>query len=314
MKVDQLVQEHRSTSTVIPFVLYLRLILLTWRIWWAPNNASRWQMGFNSTFEGLKCPLTLIPLTWRIWWAPNNASRWQMGFNSMFKGLKCPLTLIPLTWRIWWAPNNASRWQMGFNSAFKGLKCPLTLIPLTWRIWWAPNHASRWQMGFNSTFKGLKCPLTLIPLTWRIWWAPNNASRWQMGFNSAFKGLNIEQYKENALKWIELFLTNESLPLNVPAHLLLARLFCTANCYVKVYWKSHVSLSILRNFILDYPQKAFITFFSARHFRGINKQTDNNTKLYLKGIGSEDIDSVRTAQDRIKRLAFVNTELIIRLK
>ena len=29
------------------------LILLTWRIWWAPNNASRWQMGFNSTFKGL---------------------------------------------------------------------------------------------------------------------------------------------------------------------------------------------------------------------------------------------------------------------
>jgi len=25
--------------------------------------------------------LTLNPLTWKIWWAPNNASRWQMGFN-----------------------------------------------------------------------------------------------------------------------------------------------------------------------------------------------------------------------------------------
>ena len=23
------------------------VILLTWRIWWAPNNASKWQMGFN---------------------------------------------------------------------------------------------------------------------------------------------------------------------------------------------------------------------------------------------------------------------------
>jgi len=31
--------------------------------------------------------LTLILLTWRIWWAPNNASRWQMGFNLVFKGL-----------------------------------------------------------------------------------------------------------------------------------------------------------------------------------------------------------------------------------
>jgi len=25
--------------------------------------------------------LTLIPLTWRIWWAPNNASKWRMGFK-----------------------------------------------------------------------------------------------------------------------------------------------------------------------------------------------------------------------------------------
>jgi len=31
--------------------------------------------------------LTLNPLTWKIWWAPNNASRWQMGINSAFKGL-----------------------------------------------------------------------------------------------------------------------------------------------------------------------------------------------------------------------------------
>jgi len=30
----------------------LTLILLTCRIWWA-NNASRWQIGFNSTFKGL---------------------------------------------------------------------------------------------------------------------------------------------------------------------------------------------------------------------------------------------------------------------
>jgi hypothetical protein len=31
--------------------------------------------------------LTLILLTWRIWWAPNNVSRWQIRFNSAFKGL-----------------------------------------------------------------------------------------------------------------------------------------------------------------------------------------------------------------------------------
>ena len=32
-------------------------------------------------------PLTLILLTWRIRWAPNNAIKRQIGFNSAFKGL-----------------------------------------------------------------------------------------------------------------------------------------------------------------------------------------------------------------------------------
>jgi hypothetical protein len=31
--------------------------------------------------------LTLMPLMWRIRWAPNNASKWQFGFNLAFKGL-----------------------------------------------------------------------------------------------------------------------------------------------------------------------------------------------------------------------------------
>jgi len=31
----------------------LALILLNWRVWWAPNDASKWQMGFNSVFNGL---------------------------------------------------------------------------------------------------------------------------------------------------------------------------------------------------------------------------------------------------------------------
>jgi len=38
--------------------------------------------------------LTLNPLTWKIEWAPNNASRWQMGFNSAFKGLNQCSTVL----------------------------------------------------------------------------------------------------------------------------------------------------------------------------------------------------------------------------
>ena len=38
--------------------------------------------------------ITLIVLTWRIWWAPNNANRWQMGFNSAFKGIMFDTLLL----------------------------------------------------------------------------------------------------------------------------------------------------------------------------------------------------------------------------
>jgi len=44
----------------------------------------------NTLWNILVQSLTHIPLTWKIWRAPNNASRWLMGFNSVFKGLtKC---------------------------------------------------------------------------------------------------------------------------------------------------------------------------------------------------------------------------------
>jgi hypothetical protein len=39
--------------------LFLTLILLTWRIWRASNNASKWQMGFNAAFKGLTMKISL---------------------------------------------------------------------------------------------------------------------------------------------------------------------------------------------------------------------------------------------------------------
>jgi hypothetical protein len=41
-----------------------------------------------TTLNGNDIKLTLTLLTWRIWWAPTKASKWQMGFNSVFKGLR----------------------------------------------------------------------------------------------------------------------------------------------------------------------------------------------------------------------------------
>jgi hypothetical protein len=43
---------------------------------------------FQKSVDKIQVSLTLILQTWTIWCAPNNASRWQMGFISVFKGLK----------------------------------------------------------------------------------------------------------------------------------------------------------------------------------------------------------------------------------
>jgi len=50
-----------------------------------PHTFLYWRDGYTNwkTFQVLLC-LSLILLTWRIWWAPNNASRWQVGFNWAF--------------------------------------------------------------------------------------------------------------------------------------------------------------------------------------------------------------------------------------
>jgi len=44
---------YRKVSVPTTQIYQLTLTLLTWRIWWVPNNARRWQMGFNSAFKGL---------------------------------------------------------------------------------------------------------------------------------------------------------------------------------------------------------------------------------------------------------------------
>jgi len=51
------------------------------------NKIYAYRIYSTPFLEGL---LNLIPLTWRIWWAPNNGRKWQMGFNSEFTGLKSP--------------------------------------------------------------------------------------------------------------------------------------------------------------------------------------------------------------------------------
>ena len=62
--------------------------------------------------EKLYLTLTPILLTWRIWWAPNNASRLQMGFNSAFKGLNvCLIFSTNCIWNISYPTKNWARYD-----------------------------------------------------------------------------------------------------------------------------------------------------------------------------------------------------------
>ena len=72
---------------------------------WDSNPRSQQASGRISSLRVKD--LTLILLTWRKWWAPNNASKQQMGFNSAFKGLiSVPLAVI------WTISNIAVEWKL----------------------------------------------------------------------------------------------------------------------------------------------------------------------------------------------------------
>ena len=72
--------------------------------------------------------LTLILLTWSTGWAPNNARKWQMGFNLAFKGLIVPfsnfangpknsIAPVALYWSLF--KRNGRDWQLLYNNVEK---------------------------------------------------------------------------------------------------------------------------------------------------------------------------------------------------
>ena len=83
--VDSLLRAIHFATSQTPSFCYLTIILLTWRIWWAPNNASKWQMGFNSAFKGLNNHTKLIfPST-------TSYSKWSLCFGLPTKILHASL-------------------------------------------------------------------------------------------------------------------------------------------------------------------------------------------------------------------------------
>ena len=68
---------HGQMGTAV--AQWLTLNLLTWNIWRVPNNASRWQMGFNSAFKGLRCCATNRKVASSI---PASVSEFFIGIKS----------------------------------------------------------------------------------------------------------------------------------------------------------------------------------------------------------------------------------------
>jgi hypothetical protein len=78
-------------------LIILTFILPTWRIWWAPNNASRWQMGFNFAFKGLICFLHVavtveIHCYWRHFLNCTGYTKWNwlMTFDGRVRQVSSP--------------------------------------------------------------------------------------------------------------------------------------------------------------------------------------------------------------------------------
>jgi len=88
--------------------------------------------------------LTLILLTWRKWWAPNNASKQQMGFNSAFKGLMKAFTddniilvrALP-GWSLSPSVTNHHRTLTALRQEFSlNMPCPAAETRIYWNAFW----------------------------------------------------------------------------------------------------------------------------------------------------------------------------------
>jgi hypothetical protein len=95
------VKQPKREANYFHVVRKLTLILLTWRIWWASNNASKWQMGFNLAFEVLKVgdatpPISAMP-------------SWIMSFLRYYYQSKIRVCYIKSNFCILWYSGSSVR-------------------------------------------------------------------------------------------------------------------------------------------------------------------------------------------------------------
>ena len=118
----------------------LSLFLLTWRIWWAPNNASRWQMGFNSAFKGL---IGTTKADWPIGLSPQ--SRNQQLYTLPPRSPDFVVERVKLVIPIWEVPTSAPR-----------------SVPLTEFLWFP---SVTWQNGDSASNAAITSPFHKVKVT-----------------------------------------------------------------------------------------------------------------------------------------------------
>jgi len=87
--------------------------------------------------------LTLILLTWRKSWTPNNASKWQVWFNSAFKVLKYFYIILPTTTVS--SKLSLSLWFFNQNPVSISLLHHTSHIPCTSHSSWF-HHPNHWSL------------------------------------------------------------------------------------------------------------------------------------------------------------------------
>ena len=110
---------------------------------------------------------------WRIGWAPNNASRWQMGFNSVFKVLNPQSKGNTMNNFVTSPLSKILRWRTLFSSTTTfGL---LIFLPFTTDKWnvgknvWLCCSARCFEMyGYVAQHVVLKCMVMLLSTSFEM--------------------------------------------------------------------------------------------------------------------------------------------------
>ena len=150
----------------------LTLILLIWSIGWAPNNVSKWQMGFNSAFKGLSATVKNLVLlaTWLLGFVdpPTQYFAWASGPGStkqwwnLYDFLNCRrhkhLPARPQTSYWLYQPKLLIRhlligWRWRVKSSRR------LRFPGCWCEWWAGRHVRRRvtaRISYAALISGIK--------------------------------------------------------------------------------------------------------------------------------------------------------------